>query len=185
VIERSKRIGCAVAWAGLITGAEWRARKLLRSRANAWIVAYSPLAALALARGARPGARRGWFSFGGVALAVVGYPLGRRVLGDRPSVEPPGGLLHELAALEIVAVTEELTWGAIVEPLLGATATALLFSGKHVIIDGRWRRSLGLFLFWLGLSRQRRRWPLAAFVLHLALNGFGVVRGHQSRQDQF
>ena len=94
-------------------------------------------------------------------------------------------IAQELAALEVVAVTEELTWGAIVEPALGPAATATLFAAKHVVIDSRWRRGIGLFAFWMGLAAQRRRWPLAAMLVHAALNAAGVVQGHVSSRDRF
>jgi hypothetical protein len=120
-----------------------------------------------------------------LTLAAIGYPLGRRMMGDHSSNAPPQHLALELAALEVVAITEELTWGAIVEPELGPAATAALFSAKHVVIDGRWRRGLGLFAFWLGLASQRRRWPVAAMLVHAALNGAGVVQGHVFGRDRF
>lgn len=190
----------ALGWAVLITSTEWMARRSFERRSHAWLVSYGGLALLALAFGARLRARSGGrprAGFGrrlkpgsaidwpGLALATFGYPLGRKLLGDRPSTAPPDGPALELIVIEIVAGAEELTWGAIVEPALGRTITAVLFAAKHVIIDRRWRRSLGLFLFWMGLAVQRRRWPGAALIAHALLNGIAVVSGHRSRRDQF
>jgi len=185
VTSRARAIGYGIAWAGLITGAEWLARKSTQGRSQAWLVAYFGLGGLALLSGARLAPRSGGVSLPGLTLAAIGYPLGRRVMGDHSSDAPPQHLALELAALEVVAITEELTWGAIVEPALGLTATATLFAAKHVVIDSRWRRGLGLFAFWMGLAAQRRRWPLAALLVHAALNAAGVVQGHLSRRDRF
>ena len=183
--RRQQALGYAIGWAGLITSAEWLARRALRSRSQAWLLAYGALGGLAWLSGARPRARTGRFSVPGVTLATIGYPLGRRVLGDRPSASPAEGFALELVAIDVVAITEELTWGAIVEPALGPAVTATLFASKHVLIDGRWRRGAGLFAFWMGLSAQRRRWPAAALVLHGVLNAAGVVQGHVSGRDRF
>jgi len=185
VTPQARAIGYGVAWAGLITGAEWWARKSTRGRSQAWLVAYLGLGGLALLCGARLAPRSGGISLRGLTLATIGYPLGRRLLGDRLSARPPQGIALELAAIEVVAVTEELTWGAIVEPELGPAATAALFAAKHVVIDSRWRRGIGLFAFWMGLAAQRRRWPLAAMLVHAALNAAGVVQGHVSSRDRF
>ena len=183
--RRARAIGYAVAWAGLITGAEWWARKSTRGRSQAWLVAYLGLGGLALLSGARLAPGSGGLSLPGLMLAAIGYPLGRRVMGDHSSDAPPQHLALELAAIEVVAVTEELTWAAIVEPELGPAATAALFAAKHVVIDSRWRRGIGLFAFWMGLAAQRRRWPLAAMLVHAALNAAGVVQGHVSSRDRF
>jgi hypothetical protein len=185
VTSRARGIGYAIGWAVLIAGAEWWARRTRRGRSQAWLLAYGALGGLALLSGARlaPGSRR--LSLPGLALATAGYPLGRRLLGDRASARPPQNLALELGALEVVAVTEELTWGAIVEPELGPAATASLFAAKHVLIDGRWRRGAGLFAFWMGLAAQRRRWPLVAVLVHGALNAMGVVQGHLTGRDRF
>jgi hypothetical protein len=120
-----------------------------------------------------------------LTLAAVGYPLGRRLMGDHPAGAPPQNLGLELAALVVVAVTEELTWGAIVERRLGPAATATLFAAKHVVIDGRWRRALALFALWMGLAAQRRRWPAATLLVHAALNAAGVIQGHLTGRDRF
>jgi hypothetical protein len=183
--------GLAFGWAALITGAEWLARRQLKRRSSAWLVAYTGLAILALVAGARvrySGSRRQrarGVAWPGLVLATVGYPLGRRLFGDRPSVPPPDPLLHELVAIEAVAAAEELTWGAIVEPAFGGWFTAVLFGAKHVLVDGRWRRGPGLFLFWWGLSAERRRNAVRALVAHALLNAIGVIRGHHGRRDQF
>ncbi|HEY4844652.1 MAG TPA: hypothetical protein VII89_03060 [Candidatus Dormibacteraeota bacterium] len=183
--RRARAIGYGIGWAGLITGAEWLARRPPRGRSQAWLLAYGVLGGLALFSGARLAPRSRGLSLPGLVLATIGYPLGRRLLSDRGFARPPQNLALELAALEVVAVTEELTWGAIVEPELGPAATAALFAAKHVVIDGRWRRGLGLFAFWMGLAAQRRRWPVAAMLVHAALNGAGVVQGHVSGRDRF
>jgi hypothetical protein len=185
VTPRARAIGYGIAWAGLITGVEWWARKSTRGRSQAWLVAYLGLGGLALLCGARLAPRSGGLSLPGLTLASIGYPLGRRLLGDPLTARPPQGLALELAALEVVAVTEELTWGAIVEPALGPVATASLFAAKHVVIDSRWRRGLGLFAFWLGLAAQRRRWPVVAMLVHVTLNAAGVIQGHVSSRDRF
>lgn len=183
--RRARAIGYGLAWAGLITGAEWLARRPPRGRSQAWFLAYGALGGLALLSGARLAPRSGGLSLPGLTLATIGYPLGRRVMGDQSTEAPPQHLALELAALGVVAISEELTWGAIVEPELGPAATAALFAAKHVLIDGRWRRGLGLFAFWLGLAAQRRRWPLATMLVHAALNGAAVVQGHVFGRDRF
>ena len=183
--NKVRAIGEALGWSVLITSAEWGARRTFKARSTAWVMAYGGLAVAAAASGARVRATDGELSWKGLALAAFGYPLGRGLLGDRESSPPPDGFAHELVAIEVVAATEELTWGAIVEPALGPTLTAALFAGKHAVIDGRWRRLLGLFLFWSGLATQRRRWPTAALIAHALLNAIGVVRGHRSGRDQF
>jgi hypothetical protein len=185
VTPRARAIGYGITWAGLITAAEWWARRPRRGRSQAWLIAYGGLGGIALLSGARLARRSGGLSIMGLTLATIGYPLGRRLLGDEMSAPPQQGLALELAALGVVAVSEELTWGAIVEPALGPAATATLFAAKHVMVDGRWRRGLGLFAFWLGLAVQRRRSPVAAMLVHVALNGAGVVQGHVSGRDRF
>ncbi|MDQ6711027.1 MAG: hypothetical protein M3Z11_10790 [Candidatus Dormibacteraeota bacterium] len=196
-----KQLATGLGWAGLITATELLARRTLHRRAHAWLLSYSWLAAAATlgtlnppprpspARGEGESAATGFrfsrLSLVGLALAAVGYPLGRRLLRD-PSTGPPRDpLLLELGAIEMVAAVEELAWGGIVEPALGGPTTAALFALKHVAIDGRWRRAPGLFTFWLGLSLQRQRWPAAALVSHLVLNTVGVTQGHLTKQDRF
>lgn len=74
-----------------------------------------------------------------------GYPLGRGLLGDAPSGVPSDPLSLELAATGvIVPAVEEAIWGPRVEPRIGIARTAALFAAKHVVVDGRWRRGLGL-----------------------------------------
>ena len=148
-------------------------------------MAYASLGAIALLAGARLAPRKRGLSAGGLLLATLGYPVGNALFGDRRKVPPPDRFLHELAAIEAVAGVEELTWGAMVEPALGRVATATTFAAKHVIIDRRWRRSLGLLLFWMGLGAQRGRWPAAALISHCALNALGVLQGHVSGRDRF
>jgi len=121
----------------------------------------------------------------GGLIAVFGYPLGRTLLGDRSRSGPTDGLCSELLGLGLLTVTEELVWGRQVEPLTGVPATAVLFALKHALIDGRWRRVLGLGLFWLGLGLVRRQSPRVALLVHCVANASGVVIGHWLDQDQF
>jgi hypothetical protein len=72
-----------------------------------------------------------------------------------------------------------------VEPSLGRAATSTLFAAKHVVIDGRWRRALGLALFWSGLSLLRRRSCRLALAAHVAANATAVAVGHLSGADRF
>lgn len=184
--HRPRSIGYALTWAGLITGSEWWCRRSLRSRSSAWLLAYTALGGLALLSGARLQRRSGGLSLSGLSLATVGYPLGRQILGDKVAGPPPDDLARELIAIGVVVATaEELAWGRLVEPIVGRTATAALFAGKHIVIDGRWRRGLGLFGFWMGLASLRKRWPMAALVVHGVLNGLGVIQGHLRGRDQF
>ena len=183
--RRLGAIAYASGWAGLITGSEWLARRRLRSRSNAWLIAYGSLGAIALLAGARLAPRSRGLSAGALLVAALGYPLGNALLGDRHDAPAPDRFVHELGAIEMVACVEELTWGVIVEPALGRVVTAAAFASKHVVIDRRWRRSLGLFLFWMGLGAQRRRWPAAALISHCALNALGVLQGHVSGRDRF
>jgi hypothetical protein len=136
----------------------------------------------------RPGATRKsrpaiWI---GAALALTGYPLGCALLGHRPTGSPPDPQATELIALAgVVAPAEELAWGGQVESRLGLLPTALLFATKHVVIDGRWRRMLGLAVFWTGLGIVRRTSPLLALAIHVGANSGGVILGHAIRRDQF
>jgi membrane protease YdiL (CAAX protease family) len=121
-------------------------------------------------------------------LTLAGYPIGRALLGDSPlaASAPRDSLAAELAALGIVVpVAEELVWGGLVEGELGVPVTSLLFAVKHAAIDGRWRRSLGLALFWAGLGMVRRTSPPRALGLHVAGNTTAVVLGHAMARDQF
>jgi membrane protease YdiL (CAAX protease family) len=119
-------------------------------------------------------------------LAAGGYQVGRLLLGDHPTDPPPEALwLETLALAAVVAPAEEIVWGALVQPALGVTATSALFAAKHVAVDGRWRRSLGLALFGLGLGFLRRRSPRLALLVHMGCNAAGVALGHATGRDQF
>jgi len=124
-------------------------------------------------------------ALGAAAIAGTGYSVGRALLGDRSPGPPPDPLDEEVAALGVVALAEELSWGAIVERDLGSPLTSVLFAAKHLAIDGRVRRAAGLILFWLGLGVIRRRSSNAAALAHVALNVVGVALGHLTRQDRF
>jgi hypothetical protein len=171
--------------AAAVTAVELGARRAIRSRSAAWLVAYGALGLLPAApRRGRPGGRVRLVA--GVALAVAGYPLGRALVGSRPSRRPPDRLVVELAALGfVVPAAEERVWGGVVEPALGPAATAVLFGAKHGVVDGLWDRVLGLALFWWGLAQVRRRSPAGALALHCAVNAAGVLLGHAAGRDQF
>jgi hypothetical protein len=171
-----------------VTAGEAGARHALGGRARGWLAAYSILGAagLAAARPARIGRRLPGALWLGLPLAFAGYPLGCRLLGHRGSGRPPDSRGLELAALAaLVAPAEELIWGGQVEPRIGIIPTALLFAAKHVIIDGRWRRGLGLAAFWCGLGLVRSRSPRIAAAVHVAANAGGVLLGHATGRDQF
>jgi hypothetical protein len=185
----------ALRWTAVIAGAEALARAVIPSRSPAWIVSYG---ALALVSGRSSGDPRGGTLRGeagnnsvtrtviGLGLSLFGYPLGRRILGDSPKAAPSDGLVLDLLALGIVVpLAEEKVWGTKVEPDLGVAATAALFALKHVAIDGRARRALGLAAFWTGLGLVRERSPRAAALLHCACNTGAVLRGHATGRDQF
>jgi hypothetical protein len=59
VTRRARAIGYAIGWAGLITGAEWLARRSPRRRSQAWLLAYGALGGLALLSRARLAPRSG------------------------------------------------------------------------------------------------------------------------------
>lgn len=84
-----------------------------------------------------------------------------------------------------VAPVEEAIWGSLVQPAAGVAATSALFAAKHVVVDGRWRRSLGLALFGLGLGLLRERSRRLALLVHVACNAGGVALGHLTDRDQF
>jgi hypothetical protein len=178
----------ALAWAVGITAAELGARRLLGNRARGWILAYSLLGIAALSAG--PPARRGrpmrnalWL---GVPLALAGYSVGCALMGHRWSGPPVEDEPSELVALSgVVAPVEELAWGGHVETRFGVLPTSVLFAAKHVVIDGRWRRALGLALFWAGLGMVRSRSRVLALGLHVAANAGGVILGHASGRDRF
>jgi membrane protease YdiL (CAAX protease family) len=193
VRSRTGSIGTALGWAAAITATEALARRLIPSRSRAWLIAYSTLGA---AGGAALVARRGRVGeprrldrapvIAGLALAAGGYQLGRAALGDHPTGPPLEPLWLETAALAgVVAPAEEIIWGGLVQPAAGVLAGSALFAAKHVAIDLRWRRVLGLALFGLGLGLVRRRsWALALGV-HIACNAGGVLLGHLTGRDQF
>jgi hypothetical protein len=180
-----------VAWAAAIAIAERTVRAAIPSRSRAWILTYAGVVAAAGVRLASvPRRRRGMGGraelLGGLGLAVAGYPAGRWLLGDRPDGPPPEPALREAFALgAIVAPAEELAWGALVEPVFGARATGILFAGKHVLVDGRWKRAPGLASFWWGLAVLRRRSRTLALAVHVALNLGGVLLGHATQRDRF
>jgi hypothetical protein len=185
----------ALRWAAGVGGAEALARAVMPSRAPAWIVSYGALALVSARSSGDPrhGTLRGEARNNnltrtviGIGLSLFGYPLGRRILGDSPKVAPSDGLVLDLIALGIVVpLAEEKVWGTKVEPELGVAATAALFALKHVAIDGRARRALGLAAFWTGLGLVRERSPRGAALLHCACNTGAVLRGHATGRDQF
>lgn len=177
----------ALAWAGALTAAEILARGSFRSRSAAWIASYGALWVFA---GPRRAPSRVAGSRTGVALGLIlslgGYSLGRRLLGDTPSGPPPDPLPLELAALGVVVpAVEEAIWGTRVEPKIGVAGTAALFAAKHVVVDGRWRRSLGLGAFWVGLGLLRLRSPGLSAAVHHICNAGAVVAGHATGRDRF
>ena len=171
-----------------MTAAEAAARRSLRSRSAAWLIVYPLLATAALLADTpdrrRGDSRSGWWL--GVPLALAGYPLGCALLGHKPYQAPPDPAALELAALAaVVAPAEEVVWGRKVERRLGIGPTAVLFAAKHIVIDGRWRRGGGLFVFWLGLGLVRRRSSMLALGLHMTANASGVLLGHMTGRDSF
>ena len=174
-------------WAGAIAASERSARRVFSSRATALLIAYAGLAIAAVAIAPPDGRRRREpFSPGAVALALGGYPVGRALAGNAPSGPPPDGLAPELVALGLmVQIAEEAAWGRHVEEDLGVPATALLFSLKHAIVDGRWRRSPGLAAFWVGLGGVRKASRARALALHVVCNSAAVLLGHATARDQF
>jgi hypothetical protein len=174
-------------WAAGIAASERAARRLFPRRTTALLIAYAALAVAAGATASTDGRRRrGPPSAGAVALALGGYPLGRALAGDPPSGPPPDGLARELVALGlVVAIAEEAAWGRHVEEDLGVPATGLLFSLKHALVDGRWRRSAGLAAFWVGLGGVRKASRAHALALHVVCNSAAVLLGHAIARDQF
>jgi hypothetical protein len=176
-------------WALLIgvTEAAWRWR--VRSRAGAWqLTALSLLAAsLWPSPPSGPGRARTpeWMPWLGLTLSVAGYPVGRMIAGDRAAMAPRDTLGADLLALSLLAIAEERTWAVHVEPVLGPISTAILFAVKHPLLDNRWRRALGLALFWTGLSVVRQKSKRGALWLHVAANVSGVLLGHARQRDQF
>jgi hypothetical protein len=179
--------GQALGWAALITGTEWAIRRATGRRLTAWAATYAVLGGVAfvLTR-ARGVDQPGRTVVPGAVLASVGYPLGRRLAGDRPEGAPTEPALTEaLVIAGVVAPAEELLWGRLVEPALGIGPAAALFAIKHGIVDGRWRRAPGLALLWAGLGLVRRSSPRKALALHVALNASGVALGRVTGVDQF
>jgi membrane protease YdiL (CAAX protease family) len=84
----------------------------------------------------------------------------------------------------VIAPVEEVIWGGLVQPAVGALPTTALFAVKHGLVDGRWRRTLGLGLFGLGLGWLRRRSRALALGIHVACNAGGVALGHVTGRDQ-
>ena len=121
----------------------------------------------------------------GLGLSLFGYSLGRRILGDSDRAAPSDGLVSTSRSGIVVPLAEERVWGTKVEPALGIATTAALFALKHVAIDGRARRVLGLAAFWAGLGLVRERSPRGAALLHCACNTGAVLRGHATGRDQF
>ena len=160
-------------------------RSRISSRSLAWTVSYGTLAAVGLLVGSQRIVAGGGNIITGLVVAALGYDIGRWMLRNAPHRPPPEPAGREVGALAVVAVGEELTWGAIVEPALGPVVTAALFAVKHPLIDGRWRRILGLAAFWFGLAMVREQSPMAALIAHVALNVSGVLRGHLTERDQF
>jgi hypothetical protein len=174
-------------WAGTIAASEYAARRVLSSRATALLIAYAGLAVAAASTGVTgDGGRRRRVPAGAVAVALGGYPLGRAVARDASPGAPSDGLVRELVVLGVVVpVAEELVWGRLVEDDLGVVPTSALFSLKHGVIDGRWRRSPGLAAFWVGLGGIRRASRGKALALHLMCNAIAVLLGHVTARDQF
>lgn len=190
--SRNRSLGVALGWAAAVTATEAMARRWIPSRSRAWVVAYSILGAAgsAAALAHRGGAsatppRNRAALLSGLALAGAGYQVGRAALGDRPTSPPQDAWWPETVALAgAVAPVEEIIWGSLVQPETGVVATSALFAAKHVVIDGRWRRSLGLALFGLGLGLLRQRSRKLALVTHVACNAAGVALGHLTGRDQ-
>ena len=176
----------AVLMTAAISLIELIARRVIPSRARALLVAYLLVASCALLVVVPRGESELTLAAPiGALLAAVGYPAGRALLRDpaRPPSRDPVGL--DLVAFAFVALSEELSWGAVVEPSLSSPVTATLFALKHPLIDGRWRRVLGLGLFWLGLSLLRAQSALLAALLHVLLNTVAVVAGRLRGSDPF
>ena len=185
----------ALGWAVSVVGAETLARAVVPTRAPAWIVSYGALGLVSVgpSRDLRGGTSSpvagdhdSMRTAIGVGLSLFGYPLGRRILGDSTEAAPVDGVVLDLLALGIVVpLAEERVWGTRVEPEVGVAATAALFALKHVAVDRRARRALGLAAFWTGLALVRKRSSRAAALLHCACNTGAVLWGHATSRDQF
>lgn len=178
----------AAGWAVGITAVELVARRLIVSRAVAWLAAYGLLLVVAVAAGGGLAHHNGSAveAIAGLVLVAGGYQSGRALLKDRPNEAPKDSVWLDLVSVGVlVPVVEEMTWGARVEPQLGIYVTALLFATKHVVIDHRWRRFIGLALFWIGLGLVRSDWTWIALIAHVTANMTGVAIGHHTEKDQF
>lgn len=181
----------AVCWAAAVMIGERQARRAIGTRAGALLAVYAALGIVAASRvTGRPATttkhgRDGTLALG-LGLTFGGYQLGRWLLDDRPADEPSEPLALELVSLGVVVpLVEELIWGARVEPAVGLAATSAAFAVKHPVVDGRWRRTLGLGLFWTGLGLLRRRARSAAAVAHVSANTGAVLLGHFTGRDRF
>lgn len=177
-----------------VTAAESFARRRISGRSRAWLVVYSLIGAgagsVVLARSLagrqkRPAPERPSL-LAGLVLAGTGYQVGRLLLDDHPIGPPEETMWLETVALAgVVAPVEEIVWGGLVEPAAGVAWTGALFAAKHVAIDGRWRRWLGLAMFGWGLGLLRRRSRKLALAVHVGCNAAGVALGHLTGRDQF
>ena len=186
--DRPSLVG-SVAWAGATTLAERLVRTVSPSRSMGLLATYVPLGIAAAARGRAPSeGRPGSASEAvvGLSLAFGGYQVGRWLLDDVPDQEPPDAFVPELVTLGVVVpLAEEAIWASRVEPRFGVVATAAAFATKHPIVDRRWRRTLGLALFWTGLGLIRRRTRRGAALAHVVANSGAAVLGHLTRRDRF
>ncbi len=181
----------AVCWATAVVLGERQARRTVGTRAGALLAVYAALG-IAAASPVTGGpasttkhGRSGTLALG-LGLTFGGYQLGRWLLDDRSGNEPPDSLALELVSLGVVVpLAEELIWGARVEPAVGLAATSAVFAVKHPVVDRRWRRTLGLGLFWTGLGLLRRRSRSAAAVAHVSANAGAVLLGHLTGRDRF
>jgi hypothetical protein len=178
----------ALLWVLGIVAVEALARRLVHSRAQAWLIAYAILLVAALLAGGGLASHNGsrLLLLVGIPVALVGYQVGRLVLGDKPKDPPRDSYWMDAFSVGLlVPIVEELTWGARVETEIGIALTAVLFAGKHIVIDRRWKRFLGLAFVWAGLGLVRQDQAIFALILHIAINQGGVALGHGSRKDQF
>jgi hypothetical protein len=181
----------AASWVAVVTLGERQARRSVGTRSGALLALYAALGLVAASRTAGRTAPTTDSGHGGVlvlglGLTFGGYQLGRWLLDDRPSEEPSESLTLEVVSLGVVVpLVEELIWGARVEPAVGLLATSAAFAVKHPVVDGRWRRTLGLGLFWTGLALLRRRSRSAAAVAHVSANTGAVLLGHLTGRDRF
>ena len=191
VMPERPSVAEAACWAAAVIFGERQARRAIGTRSGALLAVYAALGLVAASpvtgRPASTAERgRGGTLALGLGLTFGGYQLGRWLLDDRPSNEPSEPLALELVSLGVVVpLVEELIWGARVEPAVGLAATSAVFAVKHPVVDGRWRRTLGLGLFWTGLGLLRRRSRSAAAVAHVSANAGAVLLGHLTGRDRF